>query len=79
MKEYIENGINNLKDALRWKEDELERSRQCLINNACSYSVKDIAHGRLDDDINDIRRKYEDVRSLSGQIETLEHILNNAE
>ncbi len=79
MKAYIENGIKNIRNTLSWKEEDLERSRQYLVSKASSYSVKDIAHGRLDDHINEIRRQYEEVKSLHDQIETLEHILKNAE
>ena len=78
MKAYIENGIKNIRNTLSWKEEDLERSRQYLVSKASSYSVKDIAHGRLDDHINEIRRQYEEVKSLHDQIETLEHILKNA-
>ena len=79
MKAYIENGIKNISNTLSWKEEDLERSRQYLVSKVSSYSVKDIAHGRLDDHINEIRRQYEEVKSLHDQIETLEHILKNAE
>lgn len=79
MREYIENGIKNIKNTLSWKEEELERSRNSLIKMANKCSAEEIAHGRLDDNINDIRRQYEEVKSLRDQAETLEHILKNAE
>lgn len=79
MREYIENGIKNIKNTLSWKEEELERNRQSLIKMANKCSADEIAHGRLDDNINDIRRQYEEVKSLRDQAETLEHILKNAE
>lgn len=79
MREYIENGIKNIRNTLSWKEEELERSRQSLIKMANKCSAEEIAHGRLDDNINDIRRQYEEVKSLRDQAETLKHILKNAE
>lgn len=79
MREYMENGIKNLKEALSWKEEELEQSRQRLTRKASGYSAKDVAHGGLDSYISDVRRQYEEVRSLRDQIETLEHLLKNAE
>lgn len=79
MKEYIESRIENLKNALSWQEDELERSRLSFLERASKCSAEEIAHGQLESDINIIGRKVENVKSLCDQIETLEHILHKTE
>lgn len=79
MKEYIENCIENLKKTLSWKEEELEKSRLCLVERASKCSAAEIAHGWLESDINQIGREVEEVKSLRDQIALLEHVLKNAE
>ena len=79
MKEYIENCIENLKKTLSWKEEELEKSRLCLVERASKCTAEEIAHGWLESDINQIGREVEEVKSLRDQIALLEHVLKNAE
>lgn len=79
MKEYIENCIDNLKKTLSWREEELEKSRLCLVERASKCTAEEIAHGWLESDINQIGREVEEVKSLRDQIALLEHVLKNAE
>lgn len=79
MKEHIENCIENLKKTLSWKEEELEKSRLCLVERASKCTAEEIAHGWLESDINQIGREVEEVKSLRDQIALLEHVLKNAE
>ena len=79
MKELIENCIENLKKTLSWKEEELEKSRLCLVERASKCTAEEIAHGWLESDINQIGREVEEVKSLRDQIALLEHVLKNAE
>lgn len=79
MKEHIENFIENLKKTLSWREEELEKSRLCLVERASKCTAEEIAHGWLESDINQIGREVEEVKSLRDQIALLEHILKNAE
>lgn len=75
MKEYVE----NLKKTLSWREEELEKSRLCLVERASKCTAEEIAHGWLESDINQIGREFEEVKSLRDQITLLEHVLKNAE
>ena len=79
MKEQIESRIENLKKTLSWKEEELEKSRLCLVERASKCTAEEIAHGWLESDINQIGREVEEVKSLRDQIALLEHVLKNAE
>lgn len=79
MKSYIESRIENLRKALSWKEEELEKSRLGLIERASKCSAVEIAHGWLESDIGTIGREVEEVKSLRDQIALLEYILKNAE
>lgn len=79
MKEYIENCIENLKKTLSWREEELEKSRLCLVERASKCTAEEITHGWLDSDINQIGREVEEVNSLRDQIVLLEHFLKNVE
>lgn len=79
MKELIENCIENLKKTLSWKEEELEKSRLCLVERASKCTAEEIAHGWLESDINQIGREVEEAKSLRDQIALLEHVLKNAE
>lgn len=79
MKSYIESRIENLKKTLSWKEEELEKSRLCLVERASKCTAEEIAHGWLESDINQIGREVEEVNSLRDQIKLLEYILKNSE
>lgn len=79
MKSYIESRIENLKKTLSWKEEELEKSRLSLVGFAGKCTGEEIAHGCLNQDIRDIGRKFEEVKSIRDQIELLEYILKNSE
>lgn len=79
MKDYIEKCISNLRKTLDWKEADCELSRKSLVGLTSRCSVEEIAHGRLDNDIKEIGRKFEEIRSLREQIELLEYILKNNE
>lgn len=78
MKSYIESRIENLKKTLSWKEEELEKSRLCLVERASKCTAEEIAHGWLESDINQISREVEEVNSLRDQIKLLEYILKNS-
>ena len=75
----IEDRIKNLKKALLWKENECEQSRFSLVSFAGKCTAEEIAHGCLNQDIKDIGRKFEDVKSLRDQIALLELILGENE
>lgn len=79
MKERIESCIKNLRKTLEWKEAECELTRKSLVNFAGKCTSEEIAHGCLNQDIKDIVRRFEEVKSLRDRIELLEYILKNAE
>lgn len=75
MKEHIESRIENLKEALSWKEKECEKTRQALIERASKCTAEEIAHGWLESDIDTIGREVEEIKSLRDQIRLLELML----
>lgn len=79
MKKDIEARIKNLKKALIWNEGECETSRKNLVRLVGECTAEEIAHGCLNQDIKDIGKKFEEVKSIRDQIELLEYILKNAE
>lgn len=79
MKNDIKRRVENLKRALRWKEEGLEETRLILVGFVGKCTGEEIAHGCLNQDIRDIGRKFEEVKSIRDQIELLEHILKNSE
>lgn len=79
MKEDVENRIENLKKTLSWKEEDLEETRLSLVGFAGKCTAEEIAHGCLSQDLRDIGRKFEEVKSIRDQIELLELILEKAE
>lgn len=79
MKNDIESRIENLRNALSWKEEECKRTRLSLVERASRCTAKEIAHGWLESDIGSVGRAVEEIQSLRDQIRLLEHILKNAE
>lgn len=78
MKNEIESRIQNLREALAWKEQECERSRLALIERVSKCTAEQIAHGYLESDIGSIGREIEEIKSIRDQIRLLEVILKNA-
>lgn len=68
MKETIKDCIENLKTTLRWKEEEMEKSRLAFIEIVRKRTAEQIAHGWLDSDILTIQREYEEVKTFRAQI-----------
>ncbi len=78
-KSYIESRLENLRNALSWKEKECEELRLSFAKNVSKRTAEEIAHGWLESDINSISRSVEEIRSLRDQIALLEYLLKNYE
>lgn len=79
MKETILSMIENLQQALRWEEEDCEKTRKCLVERAAKCTAEELAHGWLDADLGDIGRSVEKMKSLRDQITVLELALKKSE
>lgn len=79
MKETTMECIENLRQTLLWKEENMEKSRLAFIEIVRGRTAEQIAHGWLDSGILTIQREYEEVKTCRAQIAMLEHILGKGE
>lgn len=75
--DYIRERIKNLERSLQWQEESLEQSRLALVERASKCTAEQIAHGWLENDINQIGCEVEEAKSLRDQIKLLAHLLKN--